>query len=91
MNIAVAIGSDEISGGSTTTTNSTTGSQTSGDAASTATTNALNRLGSITDGFIQKFLNVQPTILIDQGTPVNVFVNKDIIFPADIGGVRIVN
>ncbi len=92
MNIALAIGSEKINGGTTTTTSSTTGSQTSGDAATTATTNALNRLGSTTDGFIQKFLNVQPTILVDQGTPVNVFVNKDVVFPADdVGGVRIVN
>ena len=91
MNIALAIGSDKISGGSTTTTTSTTGSQTSGDAATTATTNALNRLGSVTDGFIQKFLNVGPTILVDQGTPVNVFVNKDLVFPEEVVGARILN
>ena len=92
MNIAVAIGSDKITGGSTTTTNSPQGgSQTSGDAATTATTNALNRLGSTTDSFIQRFLNVQPTILVDQGTPVNVFVNKDLVFPDEAVGARILN
>lgn len=92
VNIGLAIGSDEISGGSTTTSNSSVGgSTTTGDAATTATTNALNRLGSVTDGFIQKFLNVQATILIDQGTPVNVFVNKDLVFPNDAVGARIVN
>lgn len=90
MNIAVAIGADKIQGGSTTTTTSTTGSQTSGDAATTATTNALNRLGSVTDSFIQKFIQVPPTILVDQGTPVNVFVNKDIVFPGDTAGVHVV-
>ncbi len=91
MNIALAIGSDKISGGSTTTTNNASGTSTTGDAATTATTNALNRLGSVTDSFIQKFLNVQPTILIDQGTPVNVFVNKDLVFPEDATGARILN
>lgn len=91
VNIALAIGSDEISGGSTTTTNGAVGATTTGDAATTATTNALNRLGSVTDGFIQRFLNVGPTILVDQGTPVNVFVNKDLIFPEDAAGARIVN
>lgn len=92
MNIAMAIGSEKIAGGTTTTTNSTTGSQTSGDAASTATTNALNRLGSVTDGFVQKFLGVTPTILVDQGTVVNVFVNKDLIFPTDAaGGAQVLN
>ncbi len=92
MNIALAIGSDKINDGKTTTTTTSDGSsQTQGDAASTATTNALNRLGSITDGFIQRFLNVQPTILVDQGTPVNVFVNKDLVFPEDAAGTRIIN
>jgi type IV secretory pathway VirB10-like protein len=92
MNIALAIGSDEITGGTTTTTDSAQGgSQTSGDAATTATTNALNRLGSVTDGFIQRFLNVPPTILVDQGTPVNVFVNKDIVFPGNTAtGARLI-
>ncbi len=88
INIGVGIASNEIAGGSTSTTNSGFGSQTTGDSASTATTNALNRLGSVTDGFIQRFLNVQPTILVDQGTPVNVFVNKDLIFPSDAAGAR---
>jgi type IV secretion system protein VirB10 len=91
LNIGLAIGSDKITGGSTTTTNNATGTSTTGDAASTATTNALNRLGSVTDGFIQKFLNVSPTILVDQGTVVNVFVNKDLVFPDDAVGARIVN
>ena len=91
VNIALAIGSDKVAGGSTTTTSNGTGSTTTGDAATTATTNALNRLGSVTDGFIQKFLNVAPTILIDQGTVVNVFVNKDLVFPEEAVGARIMN
>ena len=92
MNIAVGIASDKIEGGTTTTTNSAEGgSQTSGDAATTATTNALNRLGSTSDSFLQRFLNVAPTILVDQGTVVNVFVNKDIVFPEDITGAHILN
>ena len=92
MNIAVGIGADSIKGGTTTTTNSALGgSQTSGDAATTATTNALNRLGSVSDSFLQRFLNVSPTILVDQGTVVNVFVNKDLVFPSDAGGTQIIN
>ena len=78
--------------GTTTTTTSTTGSQTSGDTASTATTNALNRLGSMSDSFLQRFISVKPTIIVDQGTKVNVMVNKDLFFPEDIAsGTRIVN
>ena len=93
VNIAFAIGSDKINGGTTsTTTNSDGGSTTSGNASSTATVNALNRLGSVTDSFVQKFVDVRPTILVDQGTQVNVFVNRDLVFPDGDGtGARILN
>ncbi len=93
VGIALAVGSDEISGGSTTTaTSAVGGSTTTGDAATTATVDALNRLGATSDSFIQRFIDMRPTILVDQGTPVNVFVNRDLIFPADIGhSTRIIN
>lgn len=93
VSIAFAIGSDEISPGESesSTTNSTFGTTQSGDAASTATVNALNRLGSLTETFLQKFLDIGPTILVDQGTPVNVFVNRDLIFPAELVGSQFIN
>jgi len=90
VGIGFAIGSDKISGGSTTTANGPNGSSTTGDAATTATVNARNRLGSTTDGFLQKLIGVSPSILVDQGTPINVFVNRDLIFPAEFVGARIV-
>ena len=91
INIAFAIGSNEIAGGETTTSTTTSGtSQTTGDAASTATTNALNRLGATTDQFMQRFINARTTILVDQGTKVNVFVNRDLIFPEDTVGARVI-
>lgn len=92
VSIGLASASDGITGGGTTgTTSSTFGTTQSGDGATTATVNALNRLGSVTDGFLQRFINVQASILVDQGTPVNVFVNRDLVFPEDAAGVRIVN
>jgi type IV secretion system protein VirB10 len=85
LTIGLAIGSDKISGGSTTTVNSGLGgSSTTGDAATTATVSALNRLGSVSDNFIQRFIDARPTILVDQGTIVNVFVNRDLVFPTDV-------
>lgn len=90
--IGIAIGSDEITGGGTTSqTNSAIGGTTqSGDGATTATVNALNRLGSTTDTFMQRYLNLQPTILVDQGTKVNVFVNRDLVFPPTAGSTRVI-
>ena len=92
VSIGLAMGSDAVTGGGQTgTTSSTFGTTQSGDGATTATVNALNRLGGTTDSFLQRFINVRPTILVDQGTPVNVFVNRDLIFPSDVSGARIVN
>lgn len=92
VSIGLAMGSDAITGGGETgTTNSTFGTTQSGDGATTATVNALNRLGSTTDSFLQRFINVSSTILVDQGTPVNVFVNRDLVFPEEVTGTRIVN
>lgn len=92
VTIAFAIGSDEISGGdgTTSTTSSTFGTTQAGDGATTATVNALNRLGSTTDSFLRKFIDAGPTILVDQGTPVNVFVNRDLVFPAEFSGSRVI-
>lgn len=92
VSIAFATANDKINGsGETSTTNSSSlGTTTSGDGATTATVNALNRLGSVTDSFLQKYINVKQTILVDQGTPVNVFVNKDLVFPAELVGTRVI-
>ena len=93
ISIGFAIGVEAVNPGDSgsSSTTSTFGTTQSGDAASTATINALNRLGSTTESFLQRFINTRPTILVDQGTPVNVFVNRDIVFPGDLAGPRIVN
>lgn len=92
VTISMALASDEITGGGqTSTTNSAIGGTTqSGDGATTATVNALNRLGSTTDSFLQRYMNLRPTIVVDQGTPVNVFVNKDLVFPSEFSGTTVV-
>lgn len=83
INIAMALGTDKISGGSSTTVTNGQGTTTTGDAATTASINSLNRLGSVSDGFLSRFMDSRPTILVDQGTMVNVFVNRDLVFPPE--------
>jgi type IV secretion system protein VirB10 len=90
FSIVVALGVDQIQGDEESQTSSTispdgTISQ-SGSAASSASVNALNRLGSITGSFISRFINLKPTILVDQGSQVMVFVNRDLVFPAELVG-----
>lgn len=97
VGIGMAIGSDALSGGSATQAvggGLGGGAQTTGDAATLATVNALNRLGGVSDNFIQRFIGqMQPTILVDQGSVVNVFVNRDLVFPEGTvpGAAKIVN
>lgn len=93
FSIAIAYGVEQVSDENQQTTSSspTTGffSQ-SGGTASSATVNSLNRLGSTTSSFISRFINVKPTILVDQGSKVMVFVNRDLIFPAEYVGPQAV-
>lgn len=80
--VAMAVDASGVDTQTSTTIGITGGTQTSGDAAGQATVEALQNLGSLTTNFIQRFINVKPTIVVDQGTPVMVFVNRDLIFPS---------
>ena len=91
VSIGFAMGVESIQPGDSSSTSSITGTTQSGNTASSATINALNRLGATTDSFLQRFINPRPTILVDQGTPLNVFVNRDLIFPPELVGTRMVN
>jgi type IV secretion system protein VirB10 len=94
MNIGLAIGADEITEdpvSSTTSTGTNSTTESTSNAATEATTEALEKLGGVTDTFLQRFMGIQPTILVDQGTPVNVLVNKDLVFPGNIAGVNVVD
>lgn len=92
ITISLAAVADEINGNETTTqtTNTDGSTTTTGDATTAATLQASQQFGAVMSGFVRRFLNVQPTILVDQGTPVNVFVNRDLIFPGQFAGVRMI-
>lgn len=53
------------------------GSTDSSKDSSNATAYAQESASTVAQSFVDKFLNVQPTITISQGTKFNVFVNKD--------------
>jgi type IV secretion system protein VirB10 len=67
-----------------TTTNTDGSSTTSGTAAAQALSTSISDLGSMSRGIVQAIVDLRPTITVDQGTRVNVFVNKDLIFPPDL-------
>ncbi|MGB4191665.1 MAG: TrbI/VirB10 family protein [Rickettsiales bacterium] len=90
IGVARAAGDSANTSGSTTNTSSTdatTGTTSSSSTASTPTAeeqawqNAINNISKVTSDVIQKTMNVPPTITVDQGTALKVFVKRDIIFP----------
>jgi len=91
VTIAIGAAADEINGNRTTTTTVSNGSTTTtSDATSEAIIDSTQRLGRVAEGYLTRFINIQPTILVDQGTPVNVFVSRDLIFPSQYSGARFV-
>jgi len=71
--------STSTSTGSTGTTTTTTSSPTA-----VAIGNSVNQMGGITQGISQDYLDINPTITVDQGTKIIVYVNHDLVFPATI-------
>ncbi len=64
---------DNATGTTTTTSTATpTGS---------AIIDAVDDLGTVVEGLVESYLNAAPTITIDQGTQLKVFVQQDIVFP----------
>jgi type IV secretion system protein VirB10 len=57
---------------------------TQGQAGSSQLQQSTQQFQQIAKDVIQKSISSEPTITIDQGTRINIFVNKDIIFPPDI-------
>lgn len=92
VTVSLAAVVDEVNGNKqqTTTTNSDGSSTTTGDATTSATIESMDRFGSVAEAYLRRFINVQPTILVDQGAAVNVFVNRDLIFPARYSGAMII-
>jgi type IV secretion system protein VirB10 len=90
LNVGLAIGSSKITNTQQPTTSVTNNTASAlGNSTSTSTTSTptgaaiqegLNNLGNVTKQITQDALKVTPTITIDQGTLMKVFVNQDLVF-----------
>ncbi len=65
------------------TTNVSGSTTTSGKPSDFAIQDAVTSFGSTIKGLGSDLIQTKPTITIDQGTPIKVFVNKDLIFEQD--------
>lgn len=88
ISIGAAVTTDSLIGGSGTSTQNTDGSVSStGSPGSAAASSAVTTIGTISRDIINNTLDLRPTITVDQGARVNVFVNKDLIFPTSGDGL----
>jgi type IV secretion system protein VirB10 len=97
INIGLAVGTEKITKAqatSQTTVQSPTLTNPLGSIATTqqgkpsdiAVQNAITNLGGVGQDIVQKSLKVAPTITVDQGTLIKVFVNQDLLLPANFAG-----
>lgn len=82
ITLGVAIAADSNLQGASTTTNTDGSSTTSGGAGATAVNQGVQSIGSVGTGIVNNLLDIRPTITVDQGTRINVFVNQDLKFPS---------
>ena len=72
------------SDGITTTTNTDGSSTSTGSAADFAISDGVRNIGDLSKDLLKDLIQVKPTITVDQGTRIKVFVNRDLIFPASV-------
>jgi len=75
-----------VDGNSTTTTSNVGDTTSSGSSGSAAVSNAAGAIGAVGTEIVRGTLDLRPTIAIDQGARINVFVNKDLAFPDNATG-----
>lgn len=86
LGITIAGVSDAIlSPEPTTTTQGTDGSTTTtGSAVNDAINEAVTSVGEVSKNVVGGLLDTRPSITVDQGTPIKVFVNRDLEFPKNV-------
>lgn len=81
ITIGVAAGAEAVTDDGSTTSNTDGSTTRSGGAGIAAGAEAVSNIGDISKDVIKGVIDQRPTITIDQGTRINVFVNRDLIFP----------
>lgn len=86
LTVAAAYAVEEIFPSNGTTTTSPEGyTTTTNTPATQAAAQAVTDFSTTAKDVVKTLIDVRPTITIDQGTRVNVFVNRDLTFPRNLG------
>lgn len=83
VTVALGVAGDSLlDDGGTSSTNTSDGTTTSsGTAGSQAVLTGINDFSDTTEDILKDILDQEPTITVDQGTRIKVFVNRDLIMP----------
>ncbi len=86
ITIGAAAGADAVLGDEqTTTTRGADGStSTTGSNTSQAAGESIKNIGGVAKRVIDNIIDTRPVIDVDQGTKINVMVNRDLIFPSSV-------
>jgi type IV secretion system protein VirB10 len=85
MDIGIAAAGQALFGNQQqTTTTSGGGTTTTSSPSATAVQEAVQNFGDVGKSIVGSTLSLAPTINIDQGTPIEVLVNHDLVFPSGI-------
>jgi type IV secretion system protein VirB10 len=87
ITIGVASAAEKVVGGDDTVTNTTNTDGTtssSGSATAQATAQSISNIGGVAKRVLDNVIDTRPVITIDQGTKINVMVNRDLIFPNSV-------
>ncbi len=86
ISIGVATAAESlVDDGQVTTTRDIDGStSSSGSASAQATAQSVANIGGVARRVIDNIIDTRPVITIDQGTKINVMVNRDLIFPTTV-------
>lgn len=82
LSIGAATAADALTGDDNSTTRNSDGSSTfTGSAGAEAAAQSVTNIGNIGRSVVGTVLDLRPTITIDQGSRISVFVNRDLSFP----------
>lgn len=93
ISIGLSAVSEEIAGDEQASQSvATDGTFTSSGGSTTQTTvDAASRIGAVGSKIVDNILDLRPRVTVDQGTPIKVFVNQDLVFPRDlVSGTRMI-
>jgi len=81
VSIGVGLAADAVDDTQSTTTTGSSGTTSTSTGGSDAVRGGVATLGSASQRIVDSLINTKPTITVDQGTRLNVFVNRDLKFP----------